>query len=516
MADSVSELHLTDYLDIVSRRKWIIAAIAGFLLAGAIALSALQTPLYRAEARVRVDQGSSSSLQESTNVSSNVRSRNLQNEVEFANSDRVRIRASEGFDGNVSVTVAAATNSDTLTFTAVDTDPQLAADIANTFANSYVSERSLASGERFLADRNVINVRISEIRSDRLGLDRDLLTTSDQSSVQIQIDSLDSEEARLRALLNEIDVVSQINNSSSVSVLNEAEAPGGAFAPSWTRNIALAIVAGLILGAGVALLLETLDDTILHKRDLEAAADGVPVLAAIPPPHKSRFGIKRSERRLITSRTGSFTESFRSLRSSIELGQAAGSEIRSILVTSANASEGKSTVAAHLAVAFARSGSNVLVVDADMHNPTQHSLFGIANQHGLAEQLSGVRNAEIITEQASGEGLVSVIPAGSSDSPPAELLRSVPAQEFIEKLSYAYDLVIIDSPPLRPVADTLPLVRIADATLLVSMRGQTNAAEVEQAMELLARAQTRPFGAVLSGADESEGGYGYGYGNNRK
>jgi len=265
----------------------------------------------------------------------------------------------------------------------------------------------------------------------------------------------------------------------------------------------------LILGVGAALILETLDDTILTKQDLESAADGVPVLGLVPSPHKTRFGSKR-ERKLITSRTGAFTEAFRTLRSAIELGQTTGSEIRSILVTSANASEGKSTVAAHLAVAFARSGSSVLVIDADMHNPTQHEIFGIGNHRGLAEHLAKVADAEILTEQASGEGLLSVMPAGSSGSPPAELLRSVDAQEFIQKLSYAYHLVIIDSPPLRPVADTLPLARMADATLLVSMRGQTNAVEVERAMELLARAQTRPFGTVLSSADENEGGYSYG------
>ncbi len=514
MADSVAELQLTDYVDIVGRRKWIIASLAALLLIAAIVLSALQTPQYRAEARVRVESGSSNPLEEQ-NVSSNVRSRNLQNEVEFANSDRVADRAADDFGDTIGSSIAASSNSDTLTFTAVSDDADEAARIANTFANAYVSERSLFSGEQFLAAVNVINERLAGISSERLDLERELLTTSDESSVQIQIGSLDAEETRLRAQLNQIDVVSQLNNSAAVSILNAATPPSSAFAPSWVRNIGLAIVAGLILGAGVALLLETLDDTILNKRDLEAATDGTPVLAVIPPPLKSRFG-KNKDRRLVTSRTGAFTEAFRTLRSAIELGQAAGTEIRSILVTSANASEGKSTVAAHLAVAFARSGANVLIVDADMHNPTQHQLFGIGNDNGLAEQLSNIGSAEIITEQASGEGLVSVIPAGTSASPPAELLRSVPAQEFLEKLSYAYDLVIIDSPPLRPVSDTLPLARIADATLLVSMRGQTNAAELDQAMELLARAQSRPLGAVLSGADESESGYGYGYGSNSR
>ena len=511
MADSVAELQLTDYVDIVGRRKWIIGAIALLLLIAAIALSATQTPQYRAEARVRVNN--SGSVLEDVNLASNVRDRDLQNEVEFAESDRVADRANADFDSDqlISAQVSASSNSDALTFTAISDDPETAALIANTYSQAYVSERSLESGEQFIAAVDVINERLSSISNERL----ELAGTDDQASLNIQINSLDAEEARLRAQLNEIDVVSQLGSNASVSILNEATAPSGAFAPSWVRNIGLALVAGLIFGAGVALLLETLDDTILNKRDLERATDGIPTLAVIPPPLKSRFG-KKKDRRLVTSRTGAFTESFRTLRSAIELGQATGSEIRSILVTSANASEGKSTVASHLAVAFARSGANVLVVDADMHNPTQHQLFGISNEHGLAEQLSNIGNAEIITEQASGEGLVSVVPAGTSASPPAELLRSVPAQEFLAKLSYAYDLLIIDSPPLRPVSDTLPLARIADATLLVSMRGQTNAVELEQAMELLARAQTRPLGAVLCGADEQESGYGYGYGSNKK
>jgi capsular exopolysaccharide synthesis family protein len=515
MAEPVAELHLSDYLDIGRRRIWIIASLALLVLGASIAVSALQTPQYRAEARVRVEAASLSIIDDSTNLSSNVRSRNLENEVEFAKSDRVTVKATSSFTTEVSATVGAASTSDTLTFTAVDPDAQRAADIANTFAAAYVIERSVASGERFIAAVDVINERLTTISTSRLELERAVEASQDTSSLQIQISSLDAEEVRLRAQLNEIDVLSQLNGSTSVAIIRAAEPPLSPFAPSWIRNISLAVVAGLILGVGVALILETLDDTILTKNNLEHAADGVPVLGLVPPPSKTRFGTK-SEPKLITSRTGAFTEAFRTLRSAIELGQASHSEMRSILVTSATSSEGKSTVAAHLAVAFARSGSSVLVIDADFHNPTQHKIFSIANRDGFANHLARLGNAEIVTEQASAERLVSVLPAGSSGSPPAELLRSVEAQEFIQKLAYTYDLVIIDSPPLLPVADTLPLARIADATLLVSMRGQTNAAEVERAMELLARAQTRPFAAVLNGAEDGKGSYGYAYGVRRQ
>ncbi len=509
---SVGELQLADYLDIVNRRKVTIITIVAAVFALAVLLSAIQTPQYRASARVRVEVGSTDTLDDQSNTSTSVRSRNLQNEVEFANSDRVALAAATSFGESINATIAASTDSDTLTFTVVNADPEVAAEIANVYANSYVTERSMSSSERFTDASEVITERLLVIANERSDLEADRTRVgADTSGIDNQLIALDAEEASLRSQLAQIDVVGQLNNSTSVSVLNAAEPPAGAFSPSWVRNLGLALIAGLVLGMGVALVRETLDNTILTKRSLERAMDGLPILGMIPTPHRSRFGNKK-ERRLITSRTGAFTEAYRSLHSSIELGQAAGSEIRSILVTSPNPSEGKSTVAAHLAIAFARSGSSVIVIDADMHNPTQHQLFNLPNERGLADQLSNIGNAEIITEEASGEGLLSIIPAGTSAIPPAELLRSVPCQEFIEKLSYAYDLVIIDSPPLRPVADTLPLARFADATLLVSMRGQTNATEVEEAIEMLARAQTRPLGGILNGADEGQTGYGYGYG----
>lgn len=513
MADSsVGELQLADYLDIVNRRKISIGAIAVLTLALAIVLSALQTPQFRATARVRVEVGSTNTLDDQSNSSASVRARNLQNEVEFANSDRVAAAASESFGDEIAAVVAASDDSDTLTFAVIDDNPETAATIANTFASAYVNERSLSTAERFTDTTEVISIRLADIVAQRSALEEErALPGADTSGIDNELAALGAEEAGLRSQLGQIDVVSQLNNATSVSVLNAAEPPEGAFAPSWTRNIGLAIVAGLVLGMGVALVQESLDNTILTKRSLERAIDGLPVLGTIPSPHNGRFA-KKGERRLVTSRTGAFTEAYRSLHSAIELGHAGGDEIRSLLVTSANPSEGKSTVAAHLAVAFARAGSSVIVVDADMHNPTQHRLFDLPNENGLADQLANVSHAEIVTENASGEGLLSVIPAGTSELPPAELLRSIVAQEFIEKLCFGYDLVIIDSPPLRPVVDSIPLARYADATLLVAMRGQTNANEVEEAVELLARAQARPFGGVLNGAEESQAGYGYGYG----
>lgn len=510
MAEPVTELHLSEYIDIARRRKWWLIVIVALSLTLAIGLTSLQPPKYRAAARVRVEVAASGILRDAGNISNSIRNRNLQNEVEFARSDRVRVRAETEFGGAITITISPSNESDVVTFDAVGSDPILTASAANTFAAAYVAESSLVIGERYLDAVTVISIRLGEIAERRTELNSLSVAPESDASVQIQVATLDSEEAQLRSQLNEIDVLGDVNRNPDIAVLNAASPPNAAFSPSWLRNIALALVAGIILGAGSALVFETLDDTVITKRDLERATDGTPVIGLIPRHRRSRRN--NNDRALITSRTGEFTEAFRSLRSAIELGQATGGEIRSILVTSPNGGEGKSTVAAHLAVAFARSGLDVLVIDADMHSPSQHELFGVANVDGLADFPNEIDEAEIVKEQRSGENLVSIIPAGVGEVPPAELLSSSNAHEFIRKLSFVFDLVIVDSPPIRPVADTLPLARIADATLLVAMRGKTTSTDLQQALELLARAQTRPLGTVMNGADTRESGYGDGYG----
>ena len=140
MADSVTELQLNDYLDIVRRRRLLIALVALVAIGAAVAASALQTPQFRAEARVAVDNSAGSGLlADDANLSSNVRDRNLNNEVEFAQSDRVSDRAADTFGSPVSANISASGSSDILSFTVVNTDPNVAAEIANTFADAYVN-----------------------------------------------------------------------------------------------------------------------------------------------------------------------------------------------------------------------------------------------------------------------------------------------------------------------------------------------------------------------------------------
>lgn len=500
-SNEIRILSLRDYVAIFRSRALWIAAATLLVLAIAIALSALSTPLYRAEARVRVEPVASSLVSDSSGVSSNIRDRNLQNEVDFAESDRVALRAQADFGAEIEADVSPAGASDKLIFTAVDEDPGRAAEITNTWAEAFVSERSAASGERYLNSLNVIDTRLSEIATERIDLEAQLASAgdgTDTAAIDSQLAALDRAESGLREQLNDIDVLIELNQSGTVSILNEATTPESPFSPNWPLNIALGLIAGGLLGAALALALEALDDTIRKPDELRVALDGSPVLANVPP---MRTG-KGDE-----TESSAFREAFRALQLGIEFSKTEGNPLKTVLVTSPNASEGKSTVVANLAIAHARSGSSVLIIDADMHNPSQSRFFNVPEGNGLAEQLEGDERGEIFLAQHFDVGRIAVMPAGTAKVPPSQLLSSVTKLAFIEQLVDTYDIIIIDSPPLLPVADTRTLARVADAVIFVAMAGKTTSSEVEDAMTQLEHVRVTPLGGVLSGYELGEGYY---------
>ena len=493
-ASDIGELSLSDYVSIFRAHRLIILAAVAATLAVAILLSAFATPLYRAEARVRVDATSTELVNDGTGVATSIRDRNLQNEVDFAGSDRVVDLALDQLgEDELGADVSPSSSSDRLIFTAVDPDPDRAAEIANVWSEAFVAERAAADSERFNTSLEVIDARLAEIADERSILEA---STEDEGEIAGQLAALDRAEEGLREQLNDIDVLIELNQGGAVSVLNAATAPDAPFAPSWPRNIGLGIVAGLVLGLGLALVRESLDDTIHTPDDLRRALDGIPTLASVPNNRKGRID------------SPGFTEAIRTLQLGIEFSKTQHTRVKSVLVTSANPSEGKSTIAAHLAKTYARSGSSVLLVDADMHNPTQADTFDLPNSPGLAEHIEGRDKARVIRIDPGDKSLnLAILTAGSPSKPPSQTLSSLDTVHLLSLLTDAYDMVIIDSPPLLPVADSRSLARYADATIVVARNDETTAKEIAEAAELLDQVGVSPLGGVLNGYDQPHNSY---------
>jgi capsular exopolysaccharide synthesis family protein len=208
-------------------------------------------------------------------------------------------------------------------------------------------------------------------------------------------------------------------------------------------------------------------------------------------------------------------EAFRVLRSNLEI-SLAELERHSIMVTSPSANEGKTLTAVNLAASMASTGRRVVLVDLDLRHPDVHLRLDAHNEAGATDVLLGrLPLAECLQFVATEPGNSAsrgfyVLPVGPPVAHPAELLSTSRTARLVEALGTNADVVLIDAPPVLPVADTLSLARLAGGVIVVVEAGRTTYPQIERSLQLLARSQGRLLGLVLNRAREDVG-YGYGY-----
>ncbi|MHB8073135.1 CpsD/CapB family tyrosine-protein kinase [Desulfosporosinus fructosivorans] len=203
------------------------------------------------------------------------------------------------------------------------------------------------------------------------------------------------------------------------------------------------------------------------------------------------------------------SEAFRTLRTNVQF-TSVDSETKKIMVTSAGPREGKSSTVANLAVSMAQAGKSVLVIDADLRNPTQHKLFGLDNWEGLSVALVQDYDSQQYIRETDVPG-VSVITGGPIPPNPAELVGSQRMKRLIEGVSEQYDVVLIDTPPIVAVTDAAILAQEVDGVILVLASGEVNKDFAQKAKELLDKVGAKILGAVLNKADMKTSEYYYYY-----
>lgn len=205
------------------------------------------------------------------------------------------------------------------------------------------------------------------------------------------------------------------------------------------------------------------------------------------------------------------SEQFRTIRTNVDF-SSIDKKLKTILFTSSNVSEGKSTVSANTAAAWAQSGKRVLFIDADLRWPTIHTTFSLPNNRGLTTILS--QNADYHEFlSASGVDNLSVITSGPVPPNPAELLNSKRMEQLLVNVQQEFDLVIFDVPPMLSVTDTQILSAKVDGVVLVVRQGVAQKAAVQRSIELLKLSNANLLGYILNDVSAGNGlGYGYGYG----
>ncbi|HET7144792.1 MAG TPA: polysaccharide biosynthesis tyrosine autokinase [Anaerolineales bacterium] len=302
--------------------------------------------------------------------------------------------------------------------------------------------------------------------------------------------------------------LSRLQNSQSIDQIQVAVEPGSPIRPQPFSSAMLAGVVGLMIAAGIVFLIEYLDDTLKVPEDVDRVL-GIPLIGYIA--EMETVGNAETEVHVSRQPRSPASEAFRSLRTNLEFA-AVDKPLRIILVTGAEAGDGKTTVAANLAAIFALGGKRVLLLDCDLRRPRVHRFLGLQNRVGMTDLFRDSLDADSVTQQwmNSNSTSVSVITSGSLPPNPAELLGSQKMDRILEDLAGRADVIVIDSPPSM-VSDAQVLAGKVDGVLLVLQPGKTHIGAARALREQLDRAGAHVVGAVFNRITRQSGYYYGGY-----
>jgi Mrp family chromosome partitioning ATPase/capsule polysaccharide export protein KpsE/RkpR len=369
-------------------------------------------------------------------------------------------------------------------------------------------------------------VNVPEIKKQKMDLERDLAVAESMKTML--------EEQLIQLQLQ------RVERPTKVQVLDPAIKPSDPISPQRERNVAIAIIIGLLLGVGLAFLLEEMEETVRTSDDVKNYLN-LPVLGSIP---YSAETINK----LITDvpLKSPIAEAYRRLSFFTQL-FCLDPPIKSLLVTSCKSDEGKSTTLSNMAISMAQEGTKVLIIDTDLRRPMLHRMFGIDNSLGLSSILTGELEAEIAVSDMSVSGRLpkesfmevvvdrliqptnikglSVIPSGPLPANSIELLRSERMLSFLRTVEKKADIVIFDSPPSIHVIDAVVMAQILDGVLMVINSGRIDREEALQVKYMIESTKTPIIGVALNNIEASSpdyyyyyyyGGYGYGSRQRRK
>lgn len=307
--------------------------------------------------------------------------------------------------------------------------------------------------------------------------------------------------------LKEINVAGEAV-SNNLNIVDKALPPLQKFKPKLSTNLAFAGLLGLFLGIAAAFLREFMDDSVKDINELERETQ-LPVLGLIPAVNEN--DPKKVSQLVLNSPKSALAESFRSLRTTIRFKLREQQQEPIIFVTSARANEGKTTVAMNLASAFAHTGNRVLLIDADLRNPSLHKLIGSRNEQNLVGYLSGEYPLDKLS-QASNVPNLDIVVAGTPPTDPSELLANTKMEMLLKTASQHYDLIIMDGPPILGLADAMILTSLANITLLTVHANDTSTTTVNNALKRLQETGANVSGIILNQVKDAERlGYGDDY-----
>jgi len=512
---------LRDYLNVVRRRRWIILQAVVLVPMAAIFFSLHQQKLYKAEAQVLLSaQNLAAQLTGTQSTGINLQpDRIAQTQAGVARVPMVPQRVLDSI-GDTGLTVgdflgesgvSTAPNADLLTFSVTNHNQFLARRLVNAYAQQYTIYRRQLDTASIKSALERVNARIKQLVRD--GGRRTALYASlvDRQETLATMEALQTSNAT---------VVEQADGAVQVQ-------------PKPVRNGILGLLLGIVLGIGLAFLWEALDTRVRNAQEIGEKLGGLPLLARVPSPaRKLSAGAKLV---MLEDPSGVQAETFRMLRTNLDFVTIDG-DARTIMITSAVEQEGKSTTVANLAVALARAGQRVALVDLDLRRPYLAKFFDlhgpgitqVALGHASLDQaLARVAIADPAVQESLSrnggatasdngrakavKGMLEVLPSGPIPPDPGEFVATQALTEVVTELRERADIVLVDAPPVLRVGDAMTLSRKVDGIIVVTRMKVVRRHMLGELSRQLATVPTRVLGFVVTDAAGEDEGYGYGY-----
>jgi receptor protein-tyrosine kinase len=387
------------------------------------------------------------------------------------------------------VTPRSVSQSDLVNVVATDTDPGVAARVANAYARTFVTLRRKADQRQIEGAQAVVQQQLAAI------------APSQRQSEQALSLERRAQELKILASLQ----------TGRAEIAQSADVPEHPSAPRIKRNSALGLLLGLALGMGIAFLREKLDRRVRDPDEVEGIF-GRPILGTVPELDSDAGGVQRG---------GAVTDVFHALRMTLRFFNV-GRDIQTLLVTSANPGDGKSTVSRNLATAMADSGTRTLLIEADLRRPTLAKILGLDPSVGLSTVLTGQSSLSDAIQSLPGPGAktaggngastsLDAIVAGPIPPNPADLFESEELASLLAECQQRYEFVIVDTPPVLAVPDAVPLITARTAVLIVARMGRTERNALRRLHKYLGLLDAQVLGVVANSV-QPESGYGYAYG----
>lgn len=404
------------------------------------------------------------------------------------------------------ITVAPVQNTQLIQVTVKTTNASISAMIANSVVTVFAAQIQDIESQRFSQSKATLEAQLADV-------DKQITTYSNQADMALtteEKDRLDAKVTQYRQIYSNLLVsyeqlrLSEAQSVSSVVQVEPATPNLIPVSPKVLQNTLLAAVVGSLLAAGLLVAREALDDTIKTPEDISRKFH-LPVLGVI-----NHHAPETDSPVTVTDPRSPTAEAYRTLRTNVSF-TSVDRPLQTLLITSAEPGEGKSTTVSNLGVVLAQNGKQVIIADCDMRHPRIHAYFGLANRLGLSTLFA--QTPEILkgTRQPTQVDNLTVVTTGSLPPNPAELMGSQKMQSILEAMRQNADVILIDTPPILAVTDAAVLAQSVDGVLLVVRPGKTRISALRQTLEQLRQVNAHVLGVVLNNVVTTGSSYGYHY-----